>query len=388
MKVLWLVSWYPNQLNPLNGDFVQRHAEAVSQFHTVDIIHLCRDENAVVTKNKHTAYFKKENSTEKIIYYHSLKTGIRIADRFFSSLLYRKLYKRAIKEYISSYGLPALVHVHVTMNAGLIALWMKKKYGVKYVVTEHASQLLPEATNNFYQQPVFYRRAWKKVMRYADGLSVVSKYLGDTIAKNILDKAYRVIPNVVNTTIFKLVEKRGRDKIRFIYIARIDYQKNPEAVFKAFSLLKNVNSSFELITVTDETEKIHQLIQAFQLEEHVVNCTEIPQAELVKLIQQSDALILYSRYETFGCVVAEANACGVPVIVSDIPTLHELVAEKENGLFAASENAEALAQKLQWFMENKNSFNPQQIANHAYARYNYKIIGEEFSNWYNDIMNK
>lgn len=387
MKVLWLVSWYPNQLNPLNGDFVQRHAEAVSQFHTVDIIHLCRDEKAVVTKNKHTVFVKKNNCTEKMVYYHSLKTGIRILDRFFSSLLYRKLYKKAIKEYVSSHGLPALVHVHVTMNAGLIALWMKKKYGVKYVVTEHASQLLPEATNNFYQQPAFYRRAWKKVMQYADGLSVVSNYLGDTISKNILAKAYRVIPNVVNTTIFKLGEKTGSDKIRFIYIARIDYQKNTEAVFKAFSLLKKVNPSFELITVTDETEKIHQLIQAFELEEQVMNRAEIPQAALVKLIQQSDALVLYSRYETFGCVVAEANACGVSVIVSDIPTLHELVTEKVNGAFAANENAEALAQKLQWFMENKNSFNPQQIATNAYTRYNYQTVGEQFSNWYNDIIN-
>ncbi len=35
MKVLWLVSWYPSKLSPLSGDFVKRHAEAVSLYEDV-----------------------------------------------------------------------------------------------------------------------------------------------------------------------------------------------------------------------------------------------------------------------------------------------------------------------------------------------------------------
>ena len=40
LNVLFLASWYPNELNPQNGNFIQRHAEAVSKFCNVFVIHV------------------------------------------------------------------------------------------------------------------------------------------------------------------------------------------------------------------------------------------------------------------------------------------------------------------------------------------------------------
>lgn len=60
---------------------------------------------------------------------------------------------------------------------------------------------------------------------------------------------------------------------------------------------------------------------------------EMSQESLVKFLQPATALILVSSYETFGCVLIEANACGVPVIVSDIPVFHETVKQEVNGVF-------------------------------------------------------
>ena len=42
MKVLWLASWYPDEYEPTNGDFVQRHAKAVSQLMHIDVIHVAQ----------------------------------------------------------------------------------------------------------------------------------------------------------------------------------------------------------------------------------------------------------------------------------------------------------------------------------------------------------
>jgi hypothetical protein len=36
-NILWLVSWYPNKLKPFDGDFIQRHAKAVSLFQTLQL---------------------------------------------------------------------------------------------------------------------------------------------------------------------------------------------------------------------------------------------------------------------------------------------------------------------------------------------------------------
>ena len=55
MKVLWLASWYPNQLDKFTGDFIQRHARAVSQYCKVHVIFVKKDEsllpNKTVTEN-------------------------------------------------------------------------------------------------------------------------------------------------------------------------------------------------------------------------------------------------------------------------------------------------------------------------------------------------
>ena len=42
-KILFISSWFPNKLEPTNGNFVQRHAEAVSQLHDVEILHSIGD---------------------------------------------------------------------------------------------------------------------------------------------------------------------------------------------------------------------------------------------------------------------------------------------------------------------------------------------------------
>ncbi len=43
IKALWLTSWYPNQLDEWNGDFIQRHARAVSLYCNVEVIHVEAD---------------------------------------------------------------------------------------------------------------------------------------------------------------------------------------------------------------------------------------------------------------------------------------------------------------------------------------------------------
>lgn len=386
MRVLWLASWYPNKLSPLNGDFVQRHAHAASLFNTIDVIHICRDEKGAVTKKIKQESKITGNLSERIIYYHSLYTGIKFIDRFFSTVRYRKVFKEVIKNYITENGKPDLVHVHVAMNAGLIALWIKKEFGINYVLTEHWSGLLPEAENSYYNQSAAFKILWKKIADNAMSLSVVSRYLGATIKKEIINKEYVVIPNVVNTGLFKIVSKSVKDTTIFIHISRLDHQKNPEAIFKAFHLLKRTNENFRLIIFSNETEIIKQLSKQHDLENKIEHYAEVGQEDLVKKMQLADALVLFSRYETFGCVVAEANACGLPVIVSDIPTMHELVKENVNGIFATNENAEDLAQKLLWFMQNKKAFVTSEIAAVTNAQYNYNRVGQLFNSWYREAI--
>jgi glycosyltransferase involved in cell wall biosynthesis len=165
----------------------------------------------------------------------------------------------------------------------------------------------------------------------------------------------------------------------------MNYQKNTEAILEALHLLKETDS-FEMFLYGTSNPALLQMISKFGLQNNVFPMGEVPQPELAKAIQQSDALILYSRYETFGCVLIEANACGIPVIVSDIAVFHELIETGKQGIFAETENPAALAEKLKQFILQRNNFDEKWIAKTTAAKYNFSVVGQMFSDLYNRLL--
>lgn len=387
-NILWLPSWYPDKIKPYNGDFIQRHAKAAGIFHFIQVIYVVRDEDGKITNDSKVENSTSGNVNEKICYYYSPRFSLSIFNKLFSGLKRRKCYKKLITEFIRQNGKPDLVHVHVAMQAGLIARWIKRKYHIPYIISEHWTGYLPEAQDPFLNLPYYIRRAWKKVLENAGSFSVVSDYLGACIKKEFSNLKYRVIPNVVDTDIFSPAESNVRNTTRFIHISGLDYQKNPEDIIKAFAKLKEKNSDFLLTVVGPGHDKLKLLAKELDIESHLNFYFEMPQIELAELIRQSNALILYSRYETFGCVLIEANACGVPVIVSDLSVFKETIRENVNGIFVTGNNPDLLAKKLLWFINNRNQFNHSEIAGQAKQLYNYERVGKMFSDWYNEFTGK
>jgi glycosyltransferase involved in cell wall biosynthesis len=385
-KILWLVSWYPNKLSPFNGDFIKRHAEAVSLYHDVQVIYVIRDAEGVITKNILIEESVKDGLAEKVVYYYNSPVGLSILDKYLSETKYRKLFKQAVVDYIDKSGIPALSHVHVGMKAGVIAQWFKKKNAVPYVISEHWSGFLPEADDMITDHPFYIKALWKKIIAGASSVSTVSHYLAEAVKKYTGFPQIHVIPNVVDTIIFYPTGLREND-LRFIHISGLEELKNVPAIIEAFVIVQKKYISATLTIVGPENKQLKALVNKLQLKENVLFCTEVPQQQLAELIRQSVALILYSRYETFGCVIIEANACGVPVIVSDIPVFHETVIEGLNGTFAKRNNPQSLAEKMIETITKKDSFDRSSIAATS-LKYRYEKIGKQFSDWYEQVLLK
>jgi glycosyltransferase involved in cell wall biosynthesis len=386
MKLLWLPGWYPNKTEPLTGDFIQRHARAVALYHQVNVIYIVRDKEGKFTKDVLEETFVKDNVHEKIIYYHIALSGIPLLEKFLSVLKYKRLYRQAAKTYLAEEGPPAGVHVHVVNKNGFAARWLKRKYTIPFVVSEQWTAYLPEAVPNFRDLPYLFRMMWRRTMEEASGLTVVSQYLGNAITAIRKQMTFEVIPNVVDSSLFFLTGKKENKPVQFIHISTLGYQKNPEAVLNAFAIVKKTNSSFRLSVFGPEKKDLLDMCANLGLQEQVFFYNEIPQPELALFMQQSDALIFYSRYETFGCVLIEANACGIPVIASDIPVFHETIEEGVNGYFAAGEKPTALAEKIVWFMEQRKNIPDETIALVAKEKYSYERIGRLFSAFYTRVL--
>jgi glycosyltransferase involved in cell wall biosynthesis len=79
----------------------------------------------------------------------------------------------------------------------------------------------------------------------------------------------------------------------------------------------------------------------------------VGQGELASLLGKAHCLVLPSRLDSFGMVVPEAMACGLPVIVSDMVGAKQLVEEGRNGFIVPVGNVAALAARMRWLIENR-----------------------------------
>ena len=386
-NILWLAGWYPNTLSPFDGDFIQRHARAVATINNITVLYIKKDEKQIITADIKKVVTQIGNLTEIIIYYHPLTTGIKFLDRLLSGKKYNSIYRKTLKRLIEEKGVPELVHVHVALNVILQAVWLKKKYSIPLLISEHWTGYLPESKPNLDNYNHIYKRWLQKMFKEADALTVVSKVLGDAI-QNSFKIRYQVIPNVVDTNIFYPVQKQDSSITKFIHVSLLNYQKNPHDIIEAFYLVKKQGYNFQLTIYGPGNIKLKQQVNDKDLQEEISFKKEVPQNILAKDMQQSDALILYSRYETFGCVVIEANACGIPVIVSDIPVFREYLVENMTSIFAESNNHSALAEKIIYFINNRDIFYATEIANYTKNIFSYEAVAQQFAAVYKKIIKK
>ena len=155
----------------------------------------------------------------------------------------------------------------------------------------------------------------------------------------------------------------------------------------ALAIVIRVYPSAVLDVFGPDDKHLKALAYKMGVEKNIYFHTEIPQLQLAEYMRQSMALILYSKYETFGCVIAEANACGIPVIVSDIPVFHETVMEGINGIFAKANDPQVLAARMIEIIKDRASFNTENIIAQS-SRYSYEKVGKQFSDWYGEILSK
>lgn len=381
-KILWLTSWYPNKLEPLSGDFIERHAKAASLKNTISVIHVVKDHRNVIaplTSVEKVNYPGFSNLSAYISYY---KVKRKVFPALFSFLKYMRLLRRQINEHIREHGKPDLVNVHICYKAGLGALYCKKRFGISYVLSEQWTVFCPEANPSFDDQPFYVRWLMRKIYRNADRVSAVSAYLGTHLSKRFaIDLPVR-IPNVVDKTLFFPSEQKHA-LFTFMHVSVLNYQKNPEALIAAISLTRSrTTRPFRVVVYGPAIPALVDLIHQQNLGEVVEYRSEVPQDVLAAEMRKCHSLILYSRFETFGCVVIESLASGVPVVASDIPVMHEIIEEGITGVFARSDDAAALSEKMLWMMEHYTQFDGNVLSSKAVDAYSFGRIASMFSDFF------
>jgi glycosyltransferase involved in cell wall biosynthesis len=95
-----------------------------------------------------------------------------------------------------------------------------------------------------------------------------------------------------------------------------------------------------LLLVGDGPE-LHRLRKATANDDRIVFTGRVDRADLAQLYLMSDMFVFPSTTDTFGMVVLEAHACGLPAIVSDVGGPQEIVVDGESGFVVKADDRRA-----------------------------------------------
>ncbi len=381
-NILWLPSWYPNRTDIYQGDFIERHAKAVNAYTKLTIMVVIKDENLPVNKTEIDRTVSGNLTVYNIYYGRSSYSGW--IEQLISLFRYFKLQKKIFKQLTATEGMPKLVHVHVAMKAGLLALWLKKEYNIPFVVTEHWTGYYPQSEPNIYNSNWLFRLLNKRILEQATCILPVSKDLGKMINENFVKTSCRVIPNTVDVSLF-YYKPYTTKRFRFIHPSYMNYQKNPEGILQACKMVKDQGHDFELLMLGNKPADLQKMVADYGLTNQVYFRQAVPYAEVAKEMQESNALLLFSRFENLPCVIAEALCCGLPVISSRVGGIAEVI-NALNGRLMESENVAALSVAMIKLMHSYQTYDQQQISERAVETYQYAKVGNEILEVYKTIL--
>ena len=368
-------------MEPFNGDFIQRHARAAALFDDIYVIHVYGDASGRIRRT--TAEVQRhDHLTEHIVYYPRGKGRL---GKMQSGYRWLSLFRGAIKSYIRQHGVPDLVHVHIPIKAGIFGNWMKKKYGIPLVVSEHWGIYNEIAPDNFTRRSRTFRKYTRRFFEQASLAVSPSRFLADGVDQLVVKKKWKIIPNVVNTGFFHYEKPAGSQPFRFIHVSNMVPLKNPEGILQAMKILALKHPACELIMAGGKSESLLRLAAEREIAGRVIFRDEIPYEQVAGEMKGSDALILFSQIENSPCVIGEALCCGLPVIVTRTGGIPQLV-DESNSLLVAPGDVEALANAMDTMIRTYNRFDRPAIAAAAAARFSFPVVGRQFRELYNEVL--
>jgi glycosyltransferase involved in cell wall biosynthesis len=216
----------------------------------------------------------------------------------------------------------------------------------------------------------------------ADCIFVTSDFALNSYVANLKDlKNLRVIPLGVDADHFRpdaLKNDSGKSPLNFIFIGRATAKKGFDTILDSMErlLLEGFKFKLRVVGVVDET----LLAKRKRLSDSIVKFGMVGHDMLPSILRDSDCLLLPSHFDSFGMVVAEALACGVPVIVSDMVGAKQLVEEGRNGFIVPVGCIDDLFDRMRWCIANRDQLRAMSGAARATAeRSTWKSYGERFT---------
>jgi len=140
----------------------------------------------------------------------------------------------------------------------------------------------------------------------------------------------------------------------FIYLGRLKPYKHVDVAIRAFAAVRKVHQTARL-TIAGEGEsaaELKKLAQELGVGAYVSFAGKVNEEEKVRLFSTHWVAIQPSSIEGWGMTVIEANACGTPVIASNVFGLRDSVVHEKTGLLAQPNNVLSFVWAMERMIKN------------------------------------
>jgi len=383
LRVLFLPKWYPSKFDISDGNFIENHAKAVHTKCTLGVIFV---HSSPHEENKyHIEKSAPHGFNEYRIFYRKPKSSIRIFNQLIGFIRYFKSQRIGYRRYISENGVPQLNHIHINGRSAMLALYLRFKFNIPFILTEHWSGYTKE---NGAFKGYLRKLAYRFIAKNSSYITTVSNFLKKSMQSHGIQGEFELVPNVVDTSVFSIQKKKPSTIKRIIHISNLSYSpKNLHLIIEALDQVgkERIDFEFDLIgTGPKEDEMIDKLNQS-SIKDRYKFYGEVPMKMVSEVLSNASFLLLYSSYETQSVVLIESFACGVPVLSSKVGGIPEYM-DEEKGFFVQPNNMGELISSIHQMLDKANTYNAEKIRQYAISKFSEEVIAQRFLSLYEKVL--
>jgi colanic acid/amylovoran biosynthesis glycosyltransferase len=167
---------------------------------------------------------------------------------------------------------------------------------------------------------------------------------------NISEANIKVITPAIDIDLFETTKdkKNNNQSLNIVCVSRLHWVKGLNYLLEALSILKQKNIDFKLTIIGDGEEKERLTFATYQfgISPNVIFTGKLPQSAVIDYLNKANVYVQYSIQEGFCNAVLEAQAMGIPCVVSDADGLQENVLHRKTGFVVPKRNPKALAKAI------------------------------------------
>jgi glycosyltransferase involved in cell wall biosynthesis len=221
------------------------------------------------------------------------------------------------------------------------------KNKVPLVVTEH--HVVHDPVYSAYRtfpQNAFHRliyRCERRSFEVADAVTCVSQFTRKKLEESFGIMDSQVIYNGIDTNVFKPIKSNTREwsipqeKAILFFAGNLSRRKGADLLP---AIMKQLGENYILLIATNTR------VSYFDNIKNIINIGHLDLSRLVAAYNQCDIFLSASRLEGFGLSVAEAMACGKPVVATNGSSLPELVIDEKGGFLCKIDDVKDFADRI------------------------------------------